>query len=102
MPTLSRLAFRSSIVLFALCASLSVSCGGRKAVPRAPVSGKVTVGEKAVTGGIITFVWADNPRDSATVYIRSDGTYESRSAPVGNCKISVRIKHLHHHQNQAK
>jgi hypothetical protein len=62
--------------------------------PRAAVTGKVTIGGRPLPGGIIYFFRAEDNHDSATVYIRSDGTYETKSAPVGKCKVSVKTAHL--------
>jgi hypothetical protein len=86
---------RSFLVLALVSAvCLSVGCGGRKNHPRAEVSGKVTIGDKPLPGGMITFTREDDARDSCIVYILSDGTYSTTSAPVGKCKVSVRTSYL--------
>jgi len=53
----------------------------------AEVSGKVTVEDKPVTAGRITFVHEDGR--TALAEIKADGTYHLEKAPAGNVKVGI-------------
>lgn len=53
---------------------------------RAPVSGKVYIGDKPLTGGEVRFHGA---KTFVATKIGPDGSYSITDAPVGECKVSV-------------
>ena len=70
---------------------LSAGCGPDYK-SRGVVKGKVTIGKKALTTGTVMFV---NPEGiSASASIDTDGNYEMKDAPVGECKVTVTVSGL--------
>jgi hypothetical protein len=53
----------------------------------AKVSGRVTVNDKPVTSGRVTFVHDDGR--SALAIIKSDGSYSAEKVPVGKLKVGI-------------
>jgi hypothetical protein len=56
---------------------------------RAVVKGKVTSGKQALTTGTVTFYGPHDIISSAP--INEDGTYEMNDAPIGECKVTVKV-----------
>ena len=56
---------------------------------RAIVKGKVTSGKQALTTGTVTFYGPHEIISSAP--INEDGTYEMNDAPIGDCKVTVKV-----------
>jgi hypothetical protein len=55
------------------------------------VSGKVTVKGNPVTAGEVYFKVAD-AEYSGSALLKADGTYSSKSIPVGKCKVMIKTK----------
>jgi hypothetical protein len=86
----SALALRGARLLPALLAALPLVCAAGCSPKTATVSGKVTVNNKPVTAGVITF-YPDEESGAkpASANIKADGTYEVGNAPVGKVKVAV-------------
>jgi len=64
---------------------LIVGCGGGGVTQ---LSGKVTLDDKPLTGGMVVFVTEDGSK-TEHVPIKSDGTYSSDRVPYGNLRVGV-------------
>jgi hypothetical protein len=77
----------SGLLLGALCA-IVIGCGPDYKA-RAVVKGKVTMGKQALTAGTVTFFGPYDIVSSAV--IEEDGTYVMSDAPIGDCKVTVKV-----------
>lgn len=84
----------------AMIAACTVGCssGG---VQYAEVSGKVSVKGAPVTAGQVYFK-LDGTEFSGSAPIRADGTYSSKSIPVGKCKVLVQTSQFNPKPQEAK
>jgi len=73
--------------LFTLMSVLVMGCGDKSSANKNEVSGKVTLGEKAVAGSVV-FVTADNKE--LTGVIGPGGVYTIPDPPVGAVKIYIK------------
>jgi len=64
---------------------LIVGCGGGGVTQ---LSGKVTLDDKALPGGMVVFVTEDGSK-TEHVPIKPDGTYSSDKVPYGNLRVGV-------------
>jgi hypothetical protein len=84
---------KSVLALPAAALALALTgCGGDK---RAEVTGTVSVaGKGPLSGGMITFVSAADPKRVSSGVIAADGKYRVGDAPTGACKVTVDNSHL--------
>jgi hypothetical protein len=84
-----RTAWRMAAFSLALVAATAVGCSGNNL---SSVKGKVMAFGKPVTAGTLIFAPVrqdSNPGASASVLLKSDGTFESGSVvPPGTCKVT--------------
>ena len=80
--------FGRALVVAGAGLALAVGAAGCGSPTGGPVSGKVTMGEKTVTSGTVTFTGEKGK--IATASIESDGTYKVLNPPMGLCKVTVR------------
>ena len=80
-----------SVALLAGCASLGCGkSGGDKDLPRATVTGKVTLpGGAPLPGGTINFRSTKMTHLIGSGEIQADGTYEAKDVPQGDCKVFI-------------
>jgi hypothetical protein len=80
-----------ALVGFVLSASFLTlaGCGNSNSV-----SGKITIGDKVVRGGNVTFFKADGSGGSGTSRIEQDGSYTIEKLPAGDYKIAVETKSM--------
>ena len=87
-----------SFVVLVAAVVVTAGCQPPPPAPTFPVSGKVTVGKKALTSGIVTFTpdagKGNTSKESAIGMIGADGTYKlitngRDGAPLGWYKVSV-------------
>jgi hypothetical protein len=81
------LARPASLLLLFVALCLSVGCSGQKGGAKNEVSGKVTLGDKPVTG-IVGFVYSDN--SEVTAPTDPDGKYTIANAKEGAVKVYVK------------
>ena len=74
--------------LLAAAAVMHAGCSG--SVNTATVTGKVTVDGKPVTAGTVVFESEDG-RAQGSGYLRTDGSFKVAEAPIGPCKIVVKV-----------
>src|SRR5262245_33536608 len=67
----------------------AVAGGSSGAEPKARIKGKVKFFDKNLTAGSVTFMTEDGR--VGTGIIDFDGNYEVTNAPVGECKILVKV-----------
>lgn len=72
----------------------ALGCSGGKSGPGSvgpttTVTGKVTVGGKPLTGGMIAFHSAGDMSKNSSGAIKGDGTYEVTGVPPGECKVAI-------------
>jgi len=84
--------FPLRLVALALAFAVALSgCG--KGAKKAEVSGKVTIDNRPVTSGTVTFISSDGKR-TAVAQLDAQGEYNMPDAPVGPVKITVEAKNF--------
>jgi hypothetical protein len=76
------------LAMFVWLAFLTAGCGSKEK-PTGEVFGKVTVGGKPVTAGMVKFVPHDKDREPMTTGLGPDGSYRATGVPVGLCSVAV-------------
>ena len=92
---------RRLAALLGLCVLLALAGCGKGDLKLVPVEGKVTVGGKSLTSGIVTYSLEGEPEGSKKVApigtIGPDGSYKlttngKEGAPVGRYKVTISTK----------
>jgi hypothetical protein len=81
----------AKVAAVAVCGVIAAAGCGPSGPQYAEISGKVTVKGSPVTAGEVYFKLVD-AEYSGSALIKADATYNSKSIPVGKCKVMVRTK----------
>ena len=84
--------WRPAALLVGFAALVGLMGCGNSQGARATVKGKVTIGDKALTAGTVTFTNKENRVGAAT--INADGDYTMGDAPVGDCTVAVSVPNV--------
>ena len=95
---------RIAFVLPLFLLALTAGCSGKGNMSAAKVSGKVTYNGSPVTGGSVTFHYAnmkdeqghDLTNQSVSCTIGPDGTYSNTDMPVGDTVVTVETESAKH------